>query len=379
MYPQNTLKHKTHPALFLVAIWGVASSAVTLGSQALASDTSPKAFKPRVEGELSLEAQSDNIYKSDDQTAELSDNYISKELGLKLHLATYFQVVGTFLMEPVRDPMDDRFFEDLGAYTEEIYARFTLGQIGVNVGKYGPAFGRAWYTAPGLYGDAFAEDYELAERVGLAVTYDRSISLLGDIKLVASAFKLDDTALSRSIFTGRGKISRSDGGASNTGGLESFALDAQFSDIMNSGVGFNFGYRLQAKGSGPDDIDNEQGFVLGANGEHDFKNAKFEWLVEGARLNNFEASSSDVDIITAGMQVTFNERYNIAITGAHRNVNDIAREDYTDHMLQISAGMEVYRGWTANIGHKWEHTENSDSRMIGVLFAKTFEFNSADK
>ncbi len=375
---QNISRYKTHPALFLVVACGVASSAITLGTPALAYETGSKTFAPRVEGELSLEIQSDNIYKSDDPSAELSDNYTSKELGLTLHLAPYFQVVGTFLMEPVRDPTDDRFFEDYGAYAEEIYARFTFGQIGLNVGKYGPAFGRAWDAAPGLYGDAFAGDYELAERLGIAVTYERSVSSLGDINLMASVFKLDDTALSRSIFTGRGKTSRSDGGASNTGGLESFALDAQFSDVMKSGIGFNLGYRLQAKGIGPDDVDDEQGFVVGINGEHDFKNAKFEWLVEGARLDNFEAGSSDVDVITAGMQITFNERYNVAVTGAHRDV-DAVGEDYTDRMLQISAGMEVYKGWTVDIGHKWERTEDIDSRTIGVLFAKTFEFDSAKK
>ncbi|MEM8973027.1 MAG: hypothetical protein AAGD43_13285 [Pseudomonadota bacterium] len=343
--------------------------------------TNRMAFVPRVEGELSVEFQSDNTYKADDASAELSDTFTTTELGATFHLAPFFQIVGSFVLEPVLDPTGDRVFEDHGAYAEELYAKFVFSDIGISVGKYNPAFGRAWDATPGIYGVDFAEDYELTERLGVSVGYEFAAGGLGGIALTASLYKVDDTNLSRSILTSRDpeKTRRSDGGPSNTDGLESFALNAEIADVMKSGIGVNVGYRSQAKGIGPDDVDDERGFVAGIFGEHKMHNLKFEWIVEGANFNNADATSADKTYVTAGVQLTFNERYYIAIAGTHRKVDNTGGADFNDRLFQISAGMEVYDGWTVDVGHKWDRTEDVDSRTFGVLIAKSFDFNTAKR
>ena len=84
-----------------------------------------KTFVPRIEAELSFKTQLDNIYKSDDQSAELSNTYTIKELGVALYLAHYFQIASTFPGEPAPDAAYSLLFEDYGGYAEEIYAGFT--------------------------------------------------------------------------------------------------------------------------------------------------------------------------------------------------------------------------------------------------------------
>ena len=156
-------------------------------------------------------------------------------------------------------------------------------------------------------------------------------------------------------------------------------MNAELLNIMKSGIGVNLGYRSQAKGIGPDDVDDETGFVAGVSGEHAVHNLKFEWLVEGATFNNFGAAASDVSFVTAGVQMTINKRYYIAISGTHREVDNPVDADFTDRLFQLSAGMEVYDGWTFDIGHKWDRTEGVNSQTFGVLLAKSFDFNTANR
>jgi hypothetical protein len=349
----------------------------TPAAQAGGDGPSRFGFVPHIEGEISVELQSDHVVRSDDPAGKISDTYTTTEAELTTHLTPTFAVVSHFVLEPVRDPMDDRFFDDHGAYIEEIYARFKFGAVTVKAGKYDPAFGTAWDVAPGVYGTDFAEDYELVERLGLAIVYGQSGTVFGDVTLTASVFKLDTTELSRSIFTDRGRMTREAGGASNTGGLESFALAAKFANVAKSGVTFNFGYRNQAEGDGPDDVTNEQGFVVGLSGEHKTSDGKIEWIVEAATFDNFNAGVTDVTFVTAGLKWTFLKHYNIALSGTRRQIDNPTASDFTDHLFQVSAGTELGAGWSFDVGYKWEEIEGVKSQTVGVLLARKFTINTA--
>jgi len=336
-------------------------------------------FVPYISGEISVEIQSDHVVSSDDPNGRISDTYTTTEAEFAAHLTPMFAVVTHLVLEPVKDPTDDRFFADHGAYIEEIYARFKFGAVTIKAGKYDPAFGAAWDATPGVYGTDFAEDYELAERVGFSAAYDIAGTAVGDVTMTAAVYKLDTSELSRSVFTDRGRTTREDGGASNAGGLESFVLAAKLADIAKSGVTLVVAYRHQGEGDGPDDVADEEGVVVGLSGEHKTADGKIEWIVEGATFDNFDAGANDVTFVTAGLKWTFLKHYNIAVSGTRRQVDAPAAPDFTDHLFQISAGTELGGGWTVDVGYKWEEVEDVKSQTVGVLFTRTFEFDTKPK
>lgn len=336
-----------------------------------------RGFKPHIEGTVSVELRSDNIAKSAGDAAGFSDTFTKSNAGLTVHLLPFFQVVSTLVLEPVLDPTDDRFFEDHGAFAQELYGKLVFGDASVIGGKYNPAFGKAWDIAPGVYGTRFAEDYEMTERVGFAGIYEKAGTPWGDVSLMASVFQLDTSALSQSVFTNRGRTSRDDGGASNTGGLESFAFGGALGNVARSGVSFNLGVRHQAKGDGPDDFGDERGIVVGFNGEHAISpSTTLFWIAEAAMFANFNGGSADVDFLTAGVRLTFNDRYNVALVGAGRRVDDPVGPNYSDYLIQISAGTKLAYDWHLDLAYKWDEIEDVKAQTVGVLLKREFSFNT---
>lgn len=114
-------------------------------------------------------------------------------------------------------------------------------------------------------------------------------------------------------------------------------------------------------------------------GEHKTADGKIEWIVEGATFDNFDAGANDVTFVTAGLKWTFLKHYNIAVSGTRRQVDAPAAPDFTDHLFQIAAGTELGGGWTVDVGYKWEEVEDVKSQTVGVLFTRTFEFDTKPK
>lgn len=88
------------------------------------------------------------------------------ELALDLSLPAGFSVHGVFKLEPAdREPDgSDGFLRAHAAWVDQFYLNWSRGPVTVFAGKIQPRFGFAWDRAPGLYGDDFAEGYELSER-----------------------------------------------------------------------------------------------------------------------------------------------------------------------------------------------------------------------
>ena len=369
-------KQKRHAVVTI--IMGTALALVT-GTSAIAQESAP--FTPHVEGELSVEIGSDHTFKSDDPDNKITDTYPTLGLGVGWLFTPNFSVQGGFTLEPVRDPNPgaDRTFEHIGVYVGELYGQFEFGPARLFAGKFTPSFGQAWGLTPGLYGTAFAEDYELSERIGLGGSLSAARTILGDLTLSASLFKKDTTQLSRSIGTDRGQASLADGGAGNTSDLASYSvtLDGANIAVPGGGLAWHLGYSKQAKGETSNDITNETGLVAGLYGS--FKpseRASLEWLVEAVRLENAGGGADDVSYLTVGSVITLDERYNLAIAHTSRRVNVAGASDFTDTNTQISVGMEVYNGWTFDVGYKFAKEQGAHSQTIGVLLGKTYAFGN---
>lgn len=137
----------TSCSLALMAGWTAYSQpafAAGLGDEEKAEIEEVKTY-PRVEGEVSIEFQSDHTFKSDDPDGEVSDTYNTTETAIGVFFNPYFSVHSTLIFEPVLDlgPGEDRVFEDHGGYVSDLYAQLEIKGVRIYVGKYAPTFGKA--------------------------------------------------------------------------------------------------------------------------------------------------------------------------------------------------------------------------------------------
>jgi len=334
-------------------------------------------------GELTVEFQNDNNIDSNDPDAELSDVYNTTELALEMTVNEFLSGHASLTFEPVLDPGpgEDRFFEDEGLYAEELYAKVTLGGgISVLGGKFNPLFGKAWDVTPGVYGTDFAEDYEVTEQLGFGVSLERDAGSLGKAIVTGSIYNADTSGLSGSIITDRGRTRVSDGGAGNTEDLDSYsvALDLEEMPALG-GASLNFGYRFHNQGKTVDDLDDENGYVAGIYGSRQLNGVEFQYVGEVVYLDSAEGTLDNLWYYTVGGAVVFSGKYNVAVSYTGRPRDVAGGGDFEDKQLQVSAGVELRNGWALDGAYKYHVEENVDNHTIGVLLAKTFEFDTRNR
>jgi hypothetical protein len=351
------------------------------------AEAKPRSY-PHLEVEGKIELHHDYVFDADDSDAEGHDTFTESELEVGLHLSPFFSLHGGFVLEPIedREPGEDRFFEDQGLFIEQLYGKFTFEPVSVLVGKFNPAFGFAWDKTPGVYGTDLAEDYELTERVGVGISIERKNTGIGNLKLEASAFYADTSFLSRSFINDRGELDRADGGLSNTGNLDSFVVSLTGEKIPGlAGFSYNIGFVHQA--GGEDDIDDQNGVVVGIESVRKYNNVEFKWLAETAYFDYggdlFEAEDEDlfVDTLwywTLGAEATFNDKYRIAAAYTARNAELFDGSEFDDYQYQLSAGVNLGRDWWLDVGYKFLQEEDEDSHTIGLMLAKEFKYQSGE-
>jgi len=300
--------------------------------------------------EIELEVGVDSVVSSDDPTAELTDVYAVGDVALEFSISDTVTAFAGLTLESVLDPTGDRTFEDMGLYVGELGLAFELGNTTLSFGKISPAFGSAWDTAPGFYGTSYAEDYELAEMIGLMAAVE-----LGQGTLTASAFYADDTALSDSWGTSRGRTSTADGGAGNTGKLNNFALqyDAEFGATT-----VHAGARFLSAGLG--DADDERGFALGVT---QAMNDDLSLMAEVASFDGFGGTSDDALYATVGMSLSQGPiTYNAAFS--RRDITSTG----VDNLFSVGLDYEFQNGTTLTAGYGFADEGGAESQMVGVAF-----------
>lgn len=218
-----------------------------IGNGCFAQDTG------RINFESDIEIGFDSTFKSDVAANVLTDVYAAVNASIDFELTENLTFFTALTLEPVLDPGADHTPSDTGFYIGEVGLSFNLGGADISVGKISPAFGIAWDVAPGFYATAIAEDYELAEMIGATVD-----TQLGGGDLSFALFYADNTVLSASGGTNRGRNTTAAGGAGNTGSLTNVAL--QWSKKLGKTTD-TLGARYLTAGIG--DPKNETGISLG--------------------------------------------------------------------------------------------------------------------
>ncbi|MBU2983369.1 porin [Lentibacter algarum] len=270
----------------------------TLGLLALslaAAGSTAQAQSAGFSWEGSAEIGIDSTVSSGDPTAELTDTYLTLEAAFEAALSERVVAFGGLTFESVTDATGDRAFEDMGLYIAELGVRFSFGETEVALGKLSPAFGVAWDEAPGFYGTSLAEDYELSEMIG--ATLNTSIGANGALSF--ALFYADNTELSNSIGTKRGRNTAAAGGVGNTGKLNNVAL--QYTHNFGDTTAW-IGGRFLSAGLG--DVSDETGIVAGVS--HSFGNG-FDVIAEVAHFNGAGGTADDATYATLGGAYSFDD------------------------------------------------------------------------
>lgn len=346
--------------------------AVVMGMTAAAAEARADDAPP-VRWDVAVEVEADHAYRADDPALETSDLYPTVEPELRVRLAPGFALYAHGVLEPVRDlrPREDRAFADLGLYLEDLSVEVDRAPLVARAGKFTPRFGIAWDLAPGVFGTDFAEDYELSERIGIEAGIAFGGAETGTHSITASAFFLDDTPLSRSLFTDRGRTRRADGGPSNTGDPSSFVLAVDGEKVMGiEGLAYRVAVLRQARGSGAaaDETGVSAGLVfdlpLG-------RGISLTPLVEAVLLSDAGGiDGDDIAYFTAGGTLAW-EAWSVAASMTARKA-DLGGMRHDDYLAAASIGYAFADDLSLALGWSRRREAGIESDTVGLLFTWAF-------
>ncbi len=331
---------------------------------------------PRLSGEVAIEIQNDLTFASGDAGAEINDLFTKIEPGIVLDLIEGLSIRSGLVFEPVAppEPGEDRVFADQGLFVEVLTLNYERGDFAIYGGKFWPNFGIAWDAAPGIYGTDTAEDYEVSERIGLGGSVAFGGGRLGRHTLSASAFLLDTSALAGSWPRGRGNTSRSDGGPSNTGTLDSFAIALDGEIAAAPGLAYHLAFIDQARGAGG--AGREHGLAAALRYEAELgEGVTVSPLFEYVRLENLgNVTGANRTYVTAAAAIGWRQWTAVAATTGRFGTGPAGTADQDDFQVQLSLGYEFDSRVAVELG--WKHAREAaiDSNTIGLQLSYGFSF-----
>jgi hypothetical protein len=360
------------PVFSRLAGWATAMAFAIL-CQAEYSVVSAADKKGPIEAKIAVEIEHDWTTHSDDPDAEVHDTSATFEVGLAARLAEELTLKSLLEFEEVKDPGpgEDRFFKDHGLYAEELFVEFETGLFAFRAGKFGQKFGIAWDAAPGIWGTDFAEDYEIAEQIGVAVDFNFGGKEMGKHVITAGTFFADTTVLSESLFTNRGRTRKSDGGAGNTEDFSSFSIALEGKEIPAlPGVMYHLAY-LSRHSDAPGETD-ETGLVAGSSIAFKLGAVEVTPLVEIASLRD-AGGAPGVDATYLTTSVAFvHGPWSFALSRTGRNIDESGMPDIDDSLFQASLGYAFENGISVAVGWRRTEEEGIDSDTVGILIGKEF-------
>jgi len=334
---------------------------------------------PSISAEVVMELQNEYTTDADDAAIDGHNNlFFRTEVAPTLQLNENFFVDGVFVWEDIQDREANKsnFFDNEGGFVEEIKLNYENGPWAAWAGKFNPGFGIAWDFGRGIWGEDFAEDYEITEKIGVGAGYTFETEGFGSHTLAANTFFADTTFLSGSTITKRDTLDLDDGGVSNTEDFASYVVSLEGENLAGvENLYYKLGYRHQDEGDKTVGGDNETGYV--ATLGHVFPiddRLEVDALVEYANISNFEAGNDDNEYITTSVITRLDEKWNLALSYTARNIDVANGSDTNDHLAQISAGYDFGQGTTFEVGYRNAEEGNQDSDIIGGLIRHTVAF-----
>ncbi|MCB4823588.1 hypothetical protein [Roseicella aerolata] len=393
-------------------------AAATLGllavcaAPARAQPAPPGVGFPQIAGEANLGLYTLGTPGSTDRRQRGASSFLFGEIAGGLHLSPQFSIQGLLHVEPVGEVEPNGTWTGLryqGAYIETLSLNWRpTERLNLFGGKFSAPFGYGHHVFPGILPLIRAhETYLIRESAGFGATATViSSERFGEHDLSAAVFTLDTSLFSNTAFTRKPccegdferfrRNYRAQGGAGNTGRLDNFAI-ALDGDRIGWLPNFSYHLALLSRGPGRDGTDREWGYAAGARyqvswqrdlrtlfyAEHvEFRGAGGRPLEagpelfdedEGGSLPSEVAVSERRRFTTLGAQTTYGPwRANIAWQRDQRkrSVNPVPTASY----LEISAGRELFWGFSADIGYQYarypledEGRRGQSNSLLGVL------------
>lgn len=346
----------------------------------------PDAAYPRLTGAIDVEVYNDRTYRADSRGDERNLLYTDSTATFGLYLAPEWSLQSTLHVEPVRDAPGDRTFRDHGLYLEQLYALYDGERFQALAGKFNLGFGFAWDRAPGVYGTDFAYDYELNERLGFGGGLKLGGDGMGEHRITAQLFLVDNTPASYTAFErrfedGSGRLRRRNRerhpGVANTAYPTSFAVAATGEAMpFLPGLAYTLGF---VREDGDDGARNETGGVFGL--EYTLpvsEDLAFVFLGEAAGFEDFQGSDEDRFYLTGGAGVAYGP-WGASLSATRRHV-DAPGDSYDDLLFQATAGytfdLGAYGEASVNLGWKTERVERDWADTVGVLLTYSYSFGT---
>lgn len=326
---------------------------------------------PRVSGNIINRLGYNGDYDSESPRIESNDTFVEVVASPVFHFSEKFRFITETRVETIMPPDRDRFFEDQGYFARILLAEYSFtDQLSINLGKMTPSFALASFVTPGMFGNSYNREIELIDQVGVGGAYVFGES--GDKTLRFNTFFEDTSVFSESFGNGRGRTSIFDGGASNTEGLDSFALSLQGNNIERfPGLTYQLGAVYRARGV--DGVADEKGVSLSLLQTREAGNgAKLTFIGELAALENFEGTDDNIVYATAGFSYQ-SGRWTSVISGTYRPRNVAGGENFDDYSVQTALAYDIGQGISFEIAHEFNRDENANNKRLGLRLIKIID------
>ena len=258
--------------------------------------------------------------------------------------------------------------EELKLYYENEDMKFSLG-------KFDPSFGTAHRKSKriGVFASQMAEDYNLREKLGANVT-----ALLEGSQISFNTFFSDSTDLSRSAIKDRGRESRNNGLASNTGSFSSYSILMEGEDFLTVDNWFyNLGFR--SLGADKENRKRENAFVVGS--EYLYKIGRETSLipfVEIVRINNFSGengrSANYITVAAIGKYANWTTSTSLMVRNIRRPSSSPLPKNSYDRQLQFSIGYKFTDNLTLDVSRAVIQENGYSAGIFGAALNYLYKF-----
>lgn len=308
------------------------------------------------------------------EETEYDHTFVRAEVAPTIAFNEQWSIDGVIVFEPIDKDKhwSHRKVDREGVFTEELKLNYTANNLALFTGKFNPGFGTAW-DARGIWGEDFAEDYEITEKLGFGAAYTLQTTNWGDHTLTGSTFFSDTSFLSQSVITKRGRSHKDDGGAGNTENFSSYSISLDGEGLAGiDGLNYHLGHRFQEHGEGG--VDDESGYAVTINYSHELsQRISVNLMQEHVVIDNFDGDADDYTYNTSSLITTLDNRWNITLGYTERAIDVDGAGQTNDHLFQASGGYDFGNGLTLDIG--WRNVEESqhDHHTFGLLGRYQFD------
>ena len=345
---------------------------------------------PNISGQVLFELKTDRILSTNAKGVSPNNAYINIEPDFSLNMDNNWSVKTGWRIYPTntittRDPVNPqrtRTFlsaeigfspADTSLIIEELKLQFDNDDMKFFVGKFDPAFGKAYTRSKkiGVFVADVTRDYELREKMGAGIA-----ALLENSKVTFNTFFSDTTGLSGAI-NGRNTESRNDGLASNTGTLSSYTLTMEGDKFFGTDNWFyNIGYRsLSIKTSLPNRA-RDTGYVFGTEYLMKFgSNTSVTPFAEITKINNFTGATGRNATYATFALIGKYSRWTASVSNIFRQISQYQNVDKIhDRQLQLSVGYKFVNNVSLDVSRANIVEGSHSASLFGVMMSYLYTF-----